>query len=171
MRTHWILFGLTLAGAHMLAAQTKLSGEGTCDAKPEVANAIPVGDRPNHTFAISRVKCTWTKPIEIEGIQAKGGTAVQFDEMTGDASRFHGYYLDTMANGDSATYTYQGISRSRDGKPQGAEWTWALTGSRGKLKGIKGQGSCKGVWSKEGVYSFKCSGDYTRAKSAPAAGY
>jgi hypothetical protein len=171
MRTHCLLFGVTLAGAQMLGAQTKLSGEGTCDAKPEVAHAIPVGDRLNHAFAITQTKCSWTKPIEIEGIQAKGGTAVQFDEMSGDASRFHGYYLDTMASGDTATYSYQGTSRSRAGKPQGAEWTWALTGSSGKLRGVKGQGSCKGTWSKEGVYTFKCSGDYTLPKSAPASGY
>src|SRR2546422_10214498 len=52
MRSRFLALGLTFLGAHVLAAQTKLSGAGTC-AKPDVTHTIAIGDRPNHSFAIA----------------------------------------------------------------------------------------------------------------------
>jgi len=103
MRSYHVLLGVALLGAPVLGAQTQLSGAGTCG-KRDVAQAIAVRDRPNHAFSIAQTQCTWTRPFEIAGIQSKGGTGVQFDEVRDTTARFHGYYLDTMSNGDSAHY-------------------------------------------------------------------
>ena|SRR5437016_7596423 len=92
MRTRFLVLGLTLLGAQVLAAQTKLSGAGTC-AKPDVTHTIPIGDRPNHAFTISKTTCRWTKPFAIAGLRSKGGTGVQSDELSDTTSQFHGYFL------------------------------------------------------------------------------
>jgi hypothetical protein len=159
MRRSCLVLGLTLLGAHMLAAQTKLSGEGTCS-DPEVAHALPVGDRPNHNFTISQTKCSWTKPFEIGGTKAIAGTGVQFDESSGNTARFHGYYRDRMSSGDTVTYRYQGVSSFRGGVPQSAGWTWMIHGGTGKLNKLQGRGSCKGSWNTAKVYTFRCDGEY-----------
>src|SRR3989441_10544537 len=86
MRTRFLALALTFLGAQVLAAQTKLSGAGTC-AKPDVAHTIAIGDRPNHAFTISQTKCRWTKPFAIAGLRSKGGTGVQADEVSDSTSR------------------------------------------------------------------------------------
>lgn len=163
MGKHWLVLGLTCLGTQVLVAQVKLSGEGTC-AKPDIAHPIPVGDHPNHTFMVSRANCTWTKPFEIAGSQAQGGAAVQFDETSGNTSRFHGHYLDVMSTGDTARYRYQGTTTLKDGKPQSAEWSWTYAGGTGKLRNLKGNGTCKGIWDREGINTWRCSGEYRLPK-------
>jgi hypothetical protein len=158
MRCYALLLGLIIVAAPSLWAQ-QLSGEGSC-ANPDTAHAIPVGDQPDHVFIVSRSRCTWTKPFEIAGSQSTGGDAVQFDEMRGNTSRFQGVYLDIMSNGDTARYRYQGTSRSKDGKPQSVEWTWVFAGGTGKLTNLKGKGSCKGGWDRQGKNSWRCTGQY-----------
>jgi hypothetical protein len=163
MGTRWLVLGLTCLSAQALEAQMKLSGEGTC-AKPEVAHSIPVGDRPDHTFSITQTKCTWTKPFEIARTQAQGGTAIQFNELSGNTSRFHGHYLDLMSNGDTVHYGYQGTTTLKDGVPQSAAWSWTLTGRTGKLKDLKGRGTCQGTWNPEGLNTWRCAGQYRLPK-------
>jgi hypothetical protein len=158
MRTYVFLLGLCLLAAPQLWAQ-RLSGEGSCT-RPDTAHTVPVGDRPDHVFVVSKATCAWTRPFEIAGTRAKGGTAVQFDEMNGNASRFHGYYVDVMESGDTARYRYQGTSRFKDGKPQTAEWSWSFAGGSGKLRNLSGRGSCKGGWDREGVNRWRCGGEY-----------
>ena len=67
----------------------RLSGEGTC-ADPDEFHQIPAGDRPDHTFAVSKSRCTWSKPFEIAGQRAVGGTVVQTRERNGNQERFPG---------------------------------------------------------------------------------
>jgi hypothetical protein len=149
MRAHLFLFGVTLLAAPELSGQ-RLTGEGSCT-RPDTTHAIPVGDRPDHLFALARVSCTWTKPFEIAGSQSTGGTAVQFDELTGNTSRFHGVFSDVMSSGDTVHYRYQGTGTLRDGTPQTAEWSWTYAGGTGKLRKLQGKGSCKGSWNREGI--------------------
>lgn len=163
MRQCCFVLGLTCSGVPVLGAQVKLSGEGSC-AKPAVLHSIPVPDRPDHVFSISQTTCTWTKPFEIAGTQAQGGTAVQFDELSANTSRFHGHYLDTMSSGDTVHYGYQGTTTLKNGVPQSAEWRWALTGRSGQLKNLKGMGTCQGTWSREGVNAWHCTGQYRLRK-------
>jgi hypothetical protein len=158
MRALWLTVGWMCLAAPVALAQTKLSGAGQC-AKRDPEHKLDVGDRPQHAFSISRSKCTWSRPFEIAGVEAKGGTAVQFDEVSAKGSRFHGYYLDTMANGDTAHYRYQGTATLNEGMPPSTEWQWTLRGT-GKLKGVKGKGTCKGTASPDGMGTWECVGEY-----------
>jgi hypothetical protein len=158
MRTEFALIAMTLFAAPSLWAQ-RLTGEGSCT-RPDTTHVIPVGDRPEHLFALARVRCTWTKPFEIAGSQSTGGTAVQFDELTGNTSRFHGVFSDVMSSGDTVHYRYQGSGTLKDGEPQSAEWSWTYAGGTGKLANLKGKGSCKGSWNREGINTWRCSGEY-----------
>lgn len=157
MGTARVLLGLIVVGAPPLWGQ-QLSGEGTCG-KPEVAHLIPVGDRPNHSFSIARNRCTWTRPFEIAGERAEGGTGVQFDERDGNTSRFHGHYFDRMSSGDTVHYRYQGVTNWKGDTPENVNWKWTFTGNTGKLTGLRGQGTCKGSMV-EGTYRWRCSGAY-----------
>lgn len=158
MRRPWLTLGLLSLFGSVAEAQTRLAGAGQC-AKPDLAHKIAVPDRPNHVFSISQVKCTWSKPVEIAGVRSSGGTAVQFDEVTGNSSRYHGHYLDTMANGDTAHYRYEGTATLKDGMPQRSTWNWTLEGGTGKLKGVNGKGTCKGTASPDGS-TWECQGEY-----------
>src|SRR5271165_1990916 len=91
------------AGLILLAAcanaQTKIAGTIQC-AKAESQSAVPVNDRPGHAFVVMKVKCMWTKPIELAGIQTKTGEDTVFSDATGAKSRDTGIHLSTMENGD-----------------------------------------------------------------------
>ena len=159
MRRPWLILGLLCLAAPATRAQTTLSGAGQC-AKPDRAHQLDVGDRPQHSFTISQFKCTWSKPFEIAGIKSKGGTVVQFDEVSDKGSRFRGYFLDTMANGDTVRYRYEGKATLRAGMPARTEWEWKLGGGTGKLMGLKGKGTCKGTANPDGTGSWECVGEY-----------
>ncbi len=154
---------VVLSVVTLATAQTKISGTVQC-AKPEQQNAIPVGDRPNHSFLIEQFKCTWTKPMEIEGVQNKEGMGTDFHEVSGNNSRFHGYFVDTMANGDKAQYRYEGTATLKDGVPQSAEDKWKSIQGSGKLKGIKSHGTCKGAAGADGSMTWVCEGEYELSK-------
>jgi hypothetical protein len=163
MRSCLLAFGVTLLGAQLLAAQTKLSGAGTC-AKPDVTHTIAIGDRPNHAFTISQTTCRWTKPFAIAGLRSKGGQGVQSDELSDSTSQFHGYYLDTMSEGDRAYYRYVGTSTVKDGAPQSAMWNWLFVGGTGRLQGLRGSGSCRAKTIANGVSAWECTGSYQLPK-------
>ncbi len=154
---------LVLALATVAGAQTKISGTAQCS-KPETQNAIEVGDRPNHSFAIGQSKCTWSKPLEIAETQSKEGVNTAFTEITGNMGRGHGFYLDTMASGDKAHARYQGTSTFKDGVPQALEGTWAYVGGTGKLKGLKGKGTYKGKTNPDGSVTYEVEGEYQLPK-------
>lgn len=146
----------------LASAQTKISGIVQCG-KPDQEHSIQVPDRPNHSFAISHGKCTWAKPLEIAGIESKEGISTKFAEMSGETSRYRGYYVDTMANGDKAYFRYEGTMTLKGGVPQSGEEKWTITRATGKLKGIKGNGTNKfkamaadgsSTWDSEGEYEL-----------------
>ena len=141
-------------------AWKRMSGITNCG-EPEQANTIEIGDQTGHSFMVSQGKCTWGSPWEIEGIQSQQGVFNGFDEMSGDSSRYHGYYLDTMANGDQIHYRYKGKSSLGDGKVQSAKHKWKIIRGTGKFEGIKGKGTCKGKARAEGGVSWECEGKYT----------
>jgi len=163
MRTRFLALGLTFLGAQVLGAQTKLSGAGTCG-KPDVTHTIAIGDRPNHSFTISQTKCRWTKPFAIGGLRSKGGTGVQSDEVSDSTSQFHGYFLDTMSDGNQAHYRYVGTTTLKDGAPQSAIWNWLFVGGTGTLRGLRGSGSCRAKSIGNGVSAWECTGSYQLPK-------
>lgn len=155
-----LLFVVVFALAAAASAQTKISGTEQCS-KPDQEYSIQVGDRPNHSYVIQQGKCTWTKPMEIAGIQTKEGIYTGFVEISGDIARARGSYVETMANGDKAYYRYEGTSNLKDGV---GETKSQLLRSTGKLKGVKAKGICKYKVAADRSGTFDCEGEYELPK-------
>jgi len=100
-------FTNTLVGFCVLAlvglttAQTKISGTAQCG-KPDTQQKVDVPDHPGHAISMSQAKCTWSKPMEVAGLKSKEGVTTDMDDIRGDTAHGHGYYVDTMENGDKA---------------------------------------------------------------------
>jgi hypothetical protein len=77
----------------------KMSGVARCE-KSDPQCSLTIDDMPNHSFSISRTKCTWTTPYEIEGVGAQSCFITGFSELSGNVSRYRSNFTDTMANGD-----------------------------------------------------------------------
>ncbi len=154
---------IVLALATAASAQTKISGTLKCN-KPDPSYAIEVGDRPGHAFGIDRVACTWTKPLEMAGIQAKEGYSVGFGESSGSKANARGYHVSTMANGDKTYVRFQGTDTMKEGKPQSSQGTWSYTGGSGKYKGLKGKGTYRGTATADGGMTYEVEGEYELPK-------
>jgi hypothetical protein len=141
-------------------SQHKVSGTAQC-AKPDIQQKVAVPDGPGHALSLSQAKCTWTKPMEMAGIQDKDGVTSGLDDIHGATATTHGYYVDNMANGDTIAVRFQGTISVADGTSKG---TWAYTSGTGKFKGIKGQGTYKGKASQDGSVTFDVAGQYTLPK-------
>jgi hypothetical protein len=155
---------LAFAGLILVAAsaggQTKITGTIQC-AKPDQQTAIPVNDRPGHAFVVAKVKCTWTKPVELAGAQAKTGEDTVFSEADGVKSRDSGYDVTTMANGDKFWVRFSGTTTTdKNGVPQAQSGTWSFVNGTGKLKGITGKGTYKGKGASDGSVTTEVEGEY-----------
>jgi hypothetical protein len=53
---------------HSYAGLPKTHGK--CTDKPDVQQAATVGDGANHALVLVHQKCTWTMPIEMEGLKS-----------------------------------------------------------------------------------------------------
>ncbi len=149
---------IALAVAASLAAQTKFSGTVQCG-KADPAYTIPVGDRPDHAFMIGKAKCTFPKPWEIAGTQAKEQEFALFMEISGARARSRTAGVTTFANGDKNYYTCQGSSTLKEGVTQSAEATCTATGGTGKLKGIKGKATVKSKGAPDGTVTHEVEGE------------
>jgi hypothetical protein len=148
--------------APIAMAQGKVDSQWNC-AKATVAHNIDVGDQPAHAYSIAQFTCT-AKKGEIEGQKEKEGTATQFDDVKGNGSRFHGVFVETLANGDKLHVSYEGTATMEKGQLQSASNAWSITNGTGKLKGAKGKGTCKGKGNQDGSSVYDCAGEYTLAK-------
>jgi hypothetical protein len=158
MKTRFVsLFLLGVLVAVGLSAQTKTSGTATCKSDPP--SPVALTDKPNHSFAVGKAQCTWTK-FEIAGLQSKDGVSTDLDEITGDTISVRGYHVATMSNGDKTVAQYQGSGKLKDGKPVSGEGTWSYTSGTGKLKGIKGKGTYKGTANADGSVTYQIDGEY-----------
>jgi hypothetical protein len=159
MKIVLVFAGLILVAASA-KAQTKISGTIQC-AKPDQQTAIPVNDRPGHAFVVVKVKCTWTKPVELAGVQSKTGEDSGFSEVDGTKSRDTGYDVTTMANGDKFFVRFSGTSTTdTNGVPQTYVGTWSFVNGTGKLKGITGKGTFKGKGAPDGSATTEVEGEY-----------
>ena len=160
MRLRFALVSLaTFALAAALTAQTKISG--TIQCKAGAINPVAIGDKPGHAYAILQGDCTWTKPMEIGGVQTKTGTDTVTSEMSGNGSTDHGYHVDTMANGDKFTVRFQGTGKSKDGKQASGSGKWTFVEGTGKVKGIKGGGTYKSTAEPDGTTTTEVVGEYS----------
>jgi hypothetical protein len=154
---------IVLALAALASAQTKISGTVQC-AKPDQQHAIEVGDRPNHSFTISQLKCTWTKSFEIAGVQSKEHVPTIFGEVSGNRSRDQEYAVGTMTNGDKYYGRTQDSATLKDGVFESIEGKWSFAGGTGKLKGLKGKGTYTGKGAPDGTSTFEVEGEYELPK-------
>ena len=155
------LAGLMLAA--VASAQTQIAGTIQCS-KPDQQNAIEVGDKPSHAFVISQTKCSWTKPVEIAGIQSKDDAYTDFNEVSGNRSQLQSYGVLTMANGDKAYARPRGWATLKDGVLVSGEGKWTFVGGTGKLKGLKGKGTFKSENHPDGTSVVEVEGEYTLPK-------
>jgi hypothetical protein len=143
-------------------AQTKISGSSQCS-KPDQQNAIEIGDKPGHSFAIAKQTCTWTKPLEIAGATNKEYTSAISSDVNGTKEHDRGIAVDSWSSGDKSYVHWQGNGTVQDGKATGQEGTWTFAGGTGKLKGIQGKG--KGTYTASGDGSTcEVEGEYELAK-------
>lgn len=161
MKIRLVLLGFALlASAAVAGAQTKLSGTVTC-AKPDPQNALPVGDRDGHAFVVMKQKCTWTKPVELAGQQAKTGEDTVFSEIDGGKGRDSGFDVTTMSGGDTFVVHFSGSSvADKNGKLQTQTGSWSFVRGSGKLKGLTGKGTYKGTGNAEGGSTVEIEGEY-----------
>ena len=73
------------------------------------------------------------------------------------------FFVETFANGDKATSTYQFTGAMADGKMQSGTNKWQATRGTGKFKGMKASGTCKANGN-PGSISFACEGTYSLPK-------
>jgi hypothetical protein len=144
----------------LVAAQNKVSGSAQCT-KPDIQQKVDIPDHPGHALSLSQFKCTWTKPLEVAGVQSKDGVDSAAGDVHGTSGTSHGYYVDNMANGDKAFVRWQGTDSMKDGTSEGK---WSYTGGTGKFKGIKGGGTYKGKYAEDRSVSFDVEGEYTLSK-------
>jgi hypothetical protein len=158
-----LTFLMTLTLSTTAWGQTKVSGTIQCD-KSDPAYTLPVGDRPDHAFAISKSKCTWPKASEIAGTQATASEITSFAEIRGNRASLRGSNVMTMASGDKVFTSAQGSATVKEGTIQSAEGTWNYTGGTGKLKGIKGKGTYKSKPAPDGTRTIEVEGEYQLPK-------
>ncbi len=143
-------------------AQGKISNQWKCG-KPMPQHSIDVGDQPNHAYAIDQIKCTAAKG-EIAGVKEKEGTGTEFSEAMGNSSSGHGVFVETMANGDKITFSYETAATTKNGQMQSGSNKFQATGGTGKFKGIKASGTCKGTGNKDGSTNWSCTGTHSVPK-------
>ena len=143
------------------SAQTKHEFSGKCG-KADNVQSIPAGDKDGHTFMVQQGKCTTDKG-EIGGAKSKEGAFSEHDDVMGNHLKAWGVYVESYENGDKVFYDYQGSSTTKDGALVSGNNTWRITGGTGKMKGIKGTGSCKFTPGEGGGLNYACTGEYTLA--------
>ena len=162
MRRFFMMSALVWFGVATAGAQTKISGTLQCG-KADQEHVIPVGDRPDHSLGLEQVKCTWTKPLEIEGAKSKEGIGTATDDISSNTVSSRGFNVTTMDSGDKFFVRYQGTTTLKDGAPIRSKGEWGFTGGTGKLKGIKGKGTYTCAPSGDGS-TCEIEGEYQLAK-------
>jgi len=151
-----------VSSAAAATAQTKFTMSGQC-AKPDVQQAVPAADAPDHMMTLAQGKCTPVKAAEIGGSPSKEGAFTEHGEVKGNTGKVSGVYVETLANGEKVYYRYESTAVLQNGVLQTMQNKWQIVGGTAKLAGIKGQGTCKGTGTPDGGLAFECTGDYTLA--------
>jgi len=147
-------------------AQEKYSFSGKC-AKADVVQSIPAGDKDGHAFMLQQGKCETTTG-EIGGAKSKQGAFSEHDESTGTHMKGWGVYVETFDSGDKIFYTYQTSGTTKDGAFVSGGNKYQMSGGTGKMKSIKGSGTCKLTGNAGGGLDYACTGEYTLSAATPA---
>ncbi len=145
-------------------AQSKMALSGKCG-KPDIAQSVTAGDKDGHVFMISQGKCVTSG--KVGSATTKEGAFTEHIEVNGEHAKTWGVYVETFDSGDKIFYDYQGASTMKDGKLQAGSDKWQITGGTGKMKGMKGAGTCKLTsGTTEGGSDYSCNGTYTHGGAA-----
>lgn len=136
---------------------TKMTMTGTCS-KPDTQQSVPAGDKEGHMFSISQGKCTVKG--DIGGAKGKDGVWADHGDGTAAKAKVNGVFTETLDSGDKVYYSYSETTMMKDGVPQSATNSYQIAGGTGKMKGIKGSGTCKLTGTGDGGMNFTCSGVY-----------
>jgi hypothetical protein len=153
MKRNLLLLICFLALATCLSAQTKITGTLDCD-KADPMHTIQVPDQNGFSYAIAQYKCTWPKPLVIDGLHSTKNTDVEFYEITDKSQRFLSTAITYYDNGDKVFSRGTGLIPLKSLNSSGK---WTYTGGTGKFKGIKGGGTseCKSK-SSESTAGYTC---------------
>lgn len=162
-RTLCITMTMALAVA-TVSAQTKATLSGKCN-KPDVEHSISIPDQQGHTFSLTQGKCSAMG--DVNGVAAKDGVFnEQLDVMGNHFRQVAGVFVETFANGDKVFYDYQGAGTMKDGKFESGSNKYRISGGTGKMKGIKGSGTCKLTAASDGSSDYSCTSEYTMGGAA-----
>jgi hypothetical protein len=157
------LFVLAIA---VTPAQTKMSTSGKCG-KPDTAQSVTAADKDGHVFMIASGKCETAG--KVAGATSKEAAFAEHSEVTGDHMRTWGVFAETFDSGDKIFYDYESNATVKDGKLESGADKWRITGGTGKMKGMKGSGTCKlAPGTHEGGLDYACTGTYTHGEKAAA---
>src|SRR5437588_1855404 len=143
-----------------VSAQTKQSLSGKCG-KAENAQSVPAGDKDGHMFIVEQGKCTSTAG-EVGGAKSKDGAFSEHGEATPTHIKVWGVFTETYDSGDKIFYNYQNTAMTKDGSVVSGEGKYQISGGTGKMKGIKGMGTCALKGNESGL-DYTCTGEYTLA--------
>ena len=157
------LIVLLSAFAASALAQTQLSGTLKCGTvKASAYYTVEVGDHPGHVLIMDKGTCSWTPPLEIDGLKSTAHNGAGFTDVDGAKFQERGYFVITMDNGDKIYGRNQETGTTTDGgKAITADGTWSFTGGTGKLKGIKSKGTYKASGVTNGEVNVQVEGEYT----------
>jgi hypothetical protein len=141
-----------------VSAQTKTMLSGKCE-KPKVQQSISIPDQQGHMFTLSQGNCT--AKGDIGGAKGKDGVFSERADIMGNHLKNSGVFVETMDSGDKIFYTYQSTATLKDGALVSGMNEYEISGATGKMKGIKGSGSCKLTPTSDGGTEYSCSGEYT----------
>ncbi len=155
------LLAMSIAGlaVSLASAQTKITGDGACP-KGQPPLKMDVGDRPGHSMSLNKSSCAWNRAFDMAGLKAKTYVGVGVSDSQADKSKYSGYVVITMDNGDKAFVSSSGTSTiAKDGSSI-SEGTWSYTGGTGKLRGLTGKGTFKSTGAADGSSTDHIDGDY-----------
>ena len=152
------VFVMVVLAVAMSPAQTKSSITGKCQ-KPDTRHSVPADDQSGHAFMLAQGKCSAAG--DVGGAAAKEAVFSQHAEVTGDHIKNWGVYVETFESGDKVYYSYQGMGTFKNGGYQSGTNKYQITSGTGKMKGIKGSGSCKLTGNDDGTLDYSCTGEYT----------
>jgi len=139
-------------------AQTKFSG--ACNlGKPDPNYTVTVGDRPGHAMELVKLKCMWTKG-ELGGVALKEEDDTATIDVSGNTSRYRGYAVGTTVDGDKYFGPFEGTMIYDKNVLVKDTCTWKFSGGTGKLKGLKGNGTCTAKFDATGAEVLDVKGEY-----------
>jgi len=140
------------------SAQTKTTMSGKCE-KSQVQQSISIPDQQGHMFMLAQGNCTANG--DIGGTAGKSGVYSEHADVRGSQLRSWGTYVETLDSGDKVFYDYQVTGTAKNGTLQSATNKYQISGGTGKMKNIKGSGTCKLTGAADASSLYSCTGEYT----------